>query len=133
LLEAFADEVIPNHATEPLARALGLHLVSHAGSPARGTRYIDPLPVDAAPVVGNVATPTGAVTGALLQLEPATDEMLSSPTGTRRYAPDWPPLLPLATPQDVTNPTDAVVRVLLRFADTFYEEPIPQVVDPFTP
>ena len=131
LLEAFADETVPNRATEPLAAALGLHLVTHSQSPAAGLRYIPPLPVDPAPAIANVASGASNVTGGLMQFDPATHGMLTDPMGARHVMPDWPPVVDLPAPVPVTNPTTQLQKLLRSYADSFYELPAPQLIDPF--
>jgi len=131
LLEAFADETVPNHATEALARAMGLHLVTYSRSPAAGMRYIDALPTDAAPAVANVTAGPNMVTSAIMQFDPATHGMYDTASGTRHYMPDWPPLVRLPQPVPVANPVAELHRLALRYADTFYEMPVPQIIDPY--
>jgi dienelactone hydrolase len=131
LLEAFADETVPNRATEPLAFALGVHLITHSQSPAAGTRYIPPLTVDPAPAIANITAGASLVTGALVQFDPATHGMLTDPTGTRHVMPEWPPAVLLPQPVPVANPTTQLHKLLVAFADSFFELPAPQVIDPF--
>jgi hypothetical protein len=58
--------------------------------------------------------------------------MYLTDSGTRHYDPMWPPLVPLAQPIMVTNPTPAERHMALQFADTFYAGAgAPQVIDPF--
>jgi hypothetical protein len=110
---------------------MGVHLVTHSQSPSAGTRYIPSLPVDAAPAIANVSAGGALVTGALMQFDPATHGMLTDPMGTRNVMPDWPPVVPLPAPVPVTNPTPQLQKLLRTFADSFYELPAPQVIDPF--
>jgi hypothetical protein len=133
LLEAFADETVPNRATEPLAQALGLHWLGYSRQPAAGLRYIEPLPIDSAPAIADVRTGSSLVTAVLVELDPATHGMLVDPMGTRNYQPDWPPATPLPEPVPVENPTAQLRTLLLRFADSFYELGAPEVIDPFSP
>ena len=131
LLEAFADETVPNRATEPLAWALGLHLVTHSQSPVAGLRYVPPLPVDPTPAIANIPAGASTVTGGLMQFDPATHGMLTDPMGTRNVMPDWPPVVDLPSPVPVTNPTTQLQKLLRTYADSFYELPAPQLIDPF--
>jgi hypothetical protein len=130
LLEAIDDESVPNHAAEALARAMGLHLLLHSMSPARGVTHVDPLPTDMVPLAGNIS----GLTAGLLQFDPATHGMYLNDSGTRHYDPMWPPLVPLAAPITVTNPTPAERHMALQFADTYFAgTAAPQVIDPFGP
>jgi len=130
LLEAIADESVPNHANEALARGLGLPLILHSQSPAIGVTHVDPLPTDMAPLAGNL---NGASAG-LLQFDPATHGMFLIQDDQRHYQPIWPPLEPLSAPMQVTEPSSAERRLALQFADTFYAgTAAPQVIDPFSP
>jgi hypothetical protein len=125
LVEARADEIAPNQATGVLAAALGVPLLLHARSPAGGLPTAPPLPAERTPVVANLIAGTSRVTGGLLQLDPATSNVLSAPTDLRRFP----------APAAVENPTAELRRLLLRYADTYFEPipGVPQVIDPFAP
>lgn len=109
LLQARADEAIPNEAGELLASATGATFVA---LPERSTPpRFSTLPAREAP--WTVETP------ALVQLSPATHTMFTSFADVRRTDPDTVPLAPLPTAQRVDNPIELAQHVALRFASTY--------------
>jgi len=109
LLEAFNDEVVPNHATEALAVAWGASQVSIRGSPA--TRVVS-LPAVWPPFVGSPLR-------ALVQLNPAAHTTFTLQQDSRTYQDGSPPFIKLATPAVVDNPIATAHRLALDFMDSF--------------
>ncbi len=100
--EVVGDEVLPNSATNALARALGIPLLAPAFGALPG------IPVEAGPLAGNV----DGQTAALVQFAPANHgDNWSKEAGARKYAPfgeddlDFQ-LLPATIP--VANPVRAI-------------------------
>lgn len=108
LLEAFNDEVVPNHATEALAAAWGASQVLVPGSPA--TRVV-PLPEVWPPFIGSPLR-------ALVQLNPASHTTFTLQQDTRSYEDGSPPFVMLATPKVVDNPIATAHRLALDFMDS---------------
>jgi hypothetical protein len=108
-LEAFNDEVVPNHATESLAAAWGASQVTLPGSPA--TRVV-PLPAVWPPFAGSPLR-------ALIQLNPACHTTFTLQQDSRSYQDGAPPFVKLATPLLVDNPIETAHRLALDFMDSF--------------
>lgn len=108
LLEAFNDEVVPNHATEALAVAWGASQVAVPGSPA--TRVVA-LPAVWPPFVGSPLR-------ALVQLNPAAHTTFTLQQDTRAYEDGSPPFVKLAAPAVVDNPIVTAHRLALDFMDS---------------
>jgi hypothetical protein len=104
-LEAFNDEVVPNHAAESLAAAWGASQVQLAGSPE--TRIV-PLPAVPAPY-------EGAALRALVQLSPATHGFFAYQDGQRTVEDGGPPFVKLAAPWAVDNPIERAHALALDF------------------
>jgi hypothetical protein len=109
LLEAFNDEVVPNHATEALAVAWGASQVTLPGSPA--TRVVA-LPAFWPPFAGSPLR-------ALVQLAPACHTTYTLQQDSRSYADRSPPFVKLPTPVVVDNPIATAHRLALDFMDSF--------------
>jgi hypothetical protein len=109
LLEAFNDEVVPNHATEALAAAWGASQVAVRGSPA--TRVVA-LPAVWPPYVRSPLR-------ALVQLNPAAHTTFTLQQDTRLYEDGSPPFVKLATAKVVDNPIATAHRLALDFMDSF--------------
>jgi dienelactone hydrolase len=104
-LEAFNDEVVPNHAAESLAAAWGASQVSLAGSPPA---RIVPLPEVSAPY-------EGAALRALVQLTPATHGFYTYQDGERTVADGGPPFVAVNPPLAVDNPIERSHALALDF------------------
>ena len=117
-LEAFNDEVVPNHATESLAAAWGLTQVMVSGSPP--TRVV-PLPQVPAPY-------QGAPLRALVQLAPACHSMFTTQTDVRAFQDGGPPFVKRTVPLVVDNPLERAHALALGFLDSF-RQGAPAVVD----
>jgi hypothetical protein len=109
LLEAYNDEVVPNHATESLAAAWSARQVTLVGSPP--TRVV-PLPSAVPPYA---ASPLRA----LVQLAPACHTTFTTQEDTRGYADGSPPFVALPAPMPVDNPIETEHRLALDFMDAF--------------
>ncbi len=109
LLEAFNDEVVPNHATEALAAAWGASQVTLPGSPA--TRVVA-LPAFWPPFARSPLR-------ALVQLAPACHTTFTLQQDSRSYADGSPPFVKLPTPVVVNNPIATAHRLALDFMDSF--------------
>jgi hypothetical protein len=107
LVQARSDELVPNQATELLAVARGATSVSlpSGSEPAR----FAVLPTASAPYE------RGPATIAVLQLTPALHTMFTAFGGERRYQPDFPPFVPLATPEQVDSPIELAHNLALAF------------------
>jgi hypothetical protein len=57
----------------------------------------------------------GPATIAIVQLAPAEHSMFTSFTGQRRYQPDFPPFLPLASAERIDNPTELAHDLAIAF------------------
>ena len=85
MIEVVGDQSMPNLATEPLARAMGLELLSPYLTPVAG---LDAVP---SPARENVSTPLGNVTAALVQYSPAThSDNLKMQFGKLSFYPGFP-------------------------------------------
>ncbi len=96
------DEVVPNRATEALARAAGAQLVG-----------ADPVHTDLAradaPLSANADAAGMRVTRGLYRFPTATHGMLTNREGQQRFAhPPAPPFEPVDPPEPVANPIDEV-------------------------
>lgn len=115
LLQARADEAIPNESGELLATAAGATFVAlpEKSAPPR----FSSLPAVDAPwdvPASNVA---------LVQLSPALHTMFTSFEDVRRTDPNRVPLTPLPAPQRVDNPIELAHRLALRFVTTYRVAP----------
>jgi hypothetical protein len=117
-LEAFNDEVVPNHATESLAAAWRASQLTLADSPP--TRVVS-LPQVAPPVE---RTPLRA----LVQLAPACHSFFTTQTDSRTVEDGGPPFVPRATPLPVDNPIERAHALALDFMDGF-RKGMPRVSD----
>jgi hypothetical protein len=126
LLAAFADEAVPNQASEALAAAMGLQWTSLAFSPA-SPRYVTGMPVATAPVAGNLY---GDVTGALVLVDPATHGMLTRQRGERTFEPEFAPFIELPAPIPVDNPIEELQDLVGHFAESYRATGVPEVADP---
>ena len=115
MVEAFADESMPNQATEALASAYGVHQVALATGTAP-LRYAD-VPAAQAPAGANLATPAGPATGAIVQFAPATHGTLLYPTGKQVHEPVFPPFdrRPVAARETIDNPIGRVQALVTGF------------------
>ncbi len=109
VIEAYADEVVPNQATEPYAAALGLPYLTVSATTAPPGPHWATLARAAAPVTGNL--PSGA-TGGIVQFSPANHGIASSHRDLRDYQTPSPPLVPLAAQMSIFNDVDAAQRML---------------------
>lgn len=109
LLQARADEAIPNESGELLATATGATFVE--------------LPERSAPprfsALPAVRAPWAVSTPAFVQLSPALHTMFTSFEDVRRTDPETVPLVRLPAPQRVDNPIELAHRVALQFASTY--------------
>ncbi|HEY8429538.1 MAG TPA: hypothetical protein VIL20_14230 [Sandaracinaceae bacterium] len=102
------DEVVPNRATEALARAMGAQIVDAE------PRHTD-LARASAPVTNNVELGAGRVTRGLYRFAPATHGLLTRRAGEIRFAhPPEPPFRPI-DPVPVENPIDAALAQAAHF------------------
>jgi hypothetical protein len=108
-LEAFNDEVVPNHATEALAAAWGASQVTLAGSPP--TRVVA-LPDAPPPFAANPLR-------ALVQLDPACHTTFTDQQDTRAYEDGSPPFVMRSPPLVVDNPIQTAHQLALDFMDSF--------------
>jgi dienelactone hydrolase len=128
IVEAYADEVVPNQATEPYAAALGLpYLTISNPSPAPGPRYATFAAGGTTPVTGNL--PSGA-TGGWVQFAPANHGIASTRNQTRDFEIPSPPLVPLASPMPVANEVDAALDMLGGLLET-WRTGTPTLPDPY--
>ncbi len=105
------DEVVPNNATEALARAAGAQIVD-----------ADPVHTDlarvSAPVTANVELSSGRATRGLYRFAPATHGLLSQRHDEQRFVhPPAPPFVP-QDPTPVENPVDAAASQVLHFLES---------------
>lgn len=118
LIEAMNDEIMPNAATEALARAFGLYLLKPSVTVPTGMLVVE------SPGGGNV----GAQTALLVQYQPATHGYnWSAESGTLEYKPGYPfddedvRYPKLAKPITVTEPIyetlDQVTDLLAQYFD----------------
>ncbi len=106
------DEVVPNRATEALARAAGAEMVD-----------ADPVHTDlaraSAPLAANVDVSSGRATRGVYRFAPASHSLLSRRMGTQGFAhPPEPPFTP-QDPVPVDNPIDAAVGQVLHFLESW--------------
>ena len=130
LLSAFADEAVPNQAGEALASTMGLEWVRVSGSPV-APRFVPPLPVKQAPVMGNVTVAGNPVTAATVMIQPATHSMLDRRMGRQTVEPAFPPFVPLPMPVTIENPIVELQTMLGDFAASFLAGQPPTVSNPF--
>ncbi|MBI2058864.1 MAG: hypothetical protein HYT87_03760 [Nitrospirae bacterium] len=112
VLQARSDELIPNQATELLARAMGATFVT-LPSMSEPLRFVD-LPTLRAPYQAGI----GENTIAVVQIAPALHTMFSSFIGDRRYQPDFPPFISLSQPERVDNPIEMVQDLAVAFVES---------------
>jgi len=85
MVEVVGDESMPNRASEPLAKAMGLQLLSPYLNP------VQRLEVVPAPARENISTPLGRATAALVQYSPAThSDNLKKQFGKLSFYPGFP-------------------------------------------
>jgi hypothetical protein len=118
LLQARSDELIPNQSGELLALAVRATSVS-LPSGTEPPRFVT-LPSTQAPY-------EGAPTIALVQMAPALHTMFTAFGGERRWRPDFPPFVPLGTPEQVSSPIEAVHDLAIAFARSLRERGAPRV------
>lgn len=106
------DELVPNSATEALARAAGAPIVG--ADPA----HTD-LPRVEAPVSENVDLGSARVTRGLARFAPATHGLLAQRAGEQRYAHPPEPPFEAIDPVVVANPVDAAVAQLVYFFESW--------------
>lgn len=106
------DEVVPNRATEALARAAGAAIVD-----------ADPVHTDLAradaPLAGNAEATAGRVTRGLYRFSPATHGLLSSRAGEHRFAHPPEPPFEAVDPVAVENPIDGALGQVLHFLESW--------------
>jgi hypothetical protein len=119
-LEAFADEVVSNPATEALAHAWGATQVTLAMRSRATTRVT--LPSVAAPF-------TGTPLHALVQLDPASHQMFTAQSGEHRWQAQFPPFVKQDPPIVFDNPIEIAHSLALLFIDSVLAGP-PSVSDP---
>lgn len=109
---AVDDEVVPNSATEALARACGAPIVDAEPS------FTD-LALAEAPLSENVERDALRLTRGLYTYEPATHGLLSHRDGEQRWV--HPPLPPFESrePSPVSNPIDGAVGQAVHFLDSW--------------
>lgn len=112
LLQAFSDELIPNHAGELLAHQAGATTLVAPGR-TRAPRYVTALPTAPPPLANNLS----GATVAHLNVDPSTHIMFTRFTDQRTYEPSFPPAIPLASPQPIDQPIEWLHRVATSFAD----------------
>jgi hypothetical protein len=118
-LEAFNDEVVPNHAAESLGAAWGASQVTLAGAPPARVVALPPAPPPylAAPLAG------------LVQLDPATHGFYTLQSDTRTVEDGGPPFVKLAAPLTVDNPIERAHALALDFMDSV-RRGAPQIDEP---
>jgi dienelactone hydrolase len=106
------DEVVPNRATEALARAVGGAIVG-----------ADPVHTDLtrleAPLTGNVEVMARRVTRGLYRFSPATHGLLSSRAGEQGFAHPPEPPFTATDPVPVENPVDGAVEQVVHFLESW--------------
>lgn len=130
LLNAFADETVPNQASEALAVALGVEWMT-TGRSAAGPRFIAPVTPRPAPMRANLASAGAAVTAAWAVLTPATHGMQTGHADTSEFEMSFPPFVRRPQPMPIANPIVEVQRMTAEFADTYVRTGTPTLVDPF--
>jgi hypothetical protein len=106
------DELVPNSATEALARASGAPIVG-----------ADPVHTDLsraeAPVSENVELDSGRVTRGLYRFAPATHGLISQRSGDQAFEHPPEPPFEAIDPVVVTNPVDSAVAQLVYFFESW--------------
>jgi hypothetical protein len=126
---AHLDEVVPNVANEALARGIGLEPVDLPGQ-AVDLAYWPMGHAVAGPVSGNLTVAGASVTGAFIQLEPATHVMLSDQRDERDYDLSMgPPFRKLAASVNVDNPTSRLQAIVATFVADYYQGNVPRVTE----
>ena len=120
-LEAFSDETVPNSATEALAAAWGVTQVMLAQK-STATRLVT-FPLATAPY-------TAMPVRALVQLDPASHQMITVQDGQRAYVIGFPPFMKLPAPEKFDNPVELVHALAVGFAESFRTTGTPSVPDP---
>ena len=128
VVEAYADEVVPNQATEPYAAALGLPYLTIAHPMAPPGAHYATFTTSATPVSANL--PSGA-TGGWVQFAPANHGVASTRHETREFMIPSPPLVPLPAPIAVTNEIDAVLGMLGAAAQSWVMTGTATIRDPY--
>jgi hypothetical protein len=111
LLQSFGDELIPNQSGELLAHQAGATTVVIPGR-SRVPRYVTALPTGAPPLSNNL----NGATVAHLNVDPSTHIMFTRFTDQRTYEPEFPPVVPLASPQTIDQPIEWLHQVATAFA-----------------
>lgn len=115
-LEVLNDEVMPNVATEALARAFGLHVLRPNVDPPMGLQQVE------SPASANVATQTAV----LVQYGPATHgRNWRARSGTMNYVPGYPhegdqPYPMFATPITIAEPLYETHAQLAEILATYF-------------
>lgn len=117
LLQAKADELIPNQGTELMMKAMGATSVTLPTN-SEPPRFVT-LPIANAPY----RAPNGEPTIAVAQISPALHTMFTGFQGERRYQPDFPPFTPLPAPEIVSNPIERVHEIAVAFANSVRQGP----------
>lgn len=127
MANAVADESVPNQASEALAAAIGLQLAPVDSARTSALPYVpaSAIPATTIPVSGNVTVDGKALTAAYFELDPATHGMITHAHGQRKYMAPFPPFVPRTTPEQVDNPTAALLRRLGDYADTYVKTGTP--------
>ena len=123
---AYDDESVPNVATESLARAIGMPMVSTSTHPPRFTD----LQTTASPVSDNVVydTMNSQTTRALFTYDPASHTMLYLRTGESDFNhPVAPPFTHRMTPTTWNNPVDAAQDQMINFFNTWLSTSTAQI------
>jgi hypothetical protein len=128
-IEAIGDEVMPNIATEALARAYGLHVLKPNLDVPAGMLQIE------SPAAANVNNQTAV----LVQYAPATHGMnWSAEQGTLQYVPGYPhdgedmfPKLPM--PITINEPIYETLDQVIEILATHFTQQAPRVRSTHTP
>ncbi|HJZ86962.1 MAG TPA: hypothetical protein VKN99_17440 [Polyangia bacterium] len=126
LTEALGDEAVPNHSTEPLARALGLESVP-VGGRTPVLRFAPGMASAPAPLTGNAS----GATAAFVQFDPSPGALLLKQRGVHEFQPDFPPFVKLQTPVMLDNPIERTHLLMLHFLTSTRDTGAATVIDPF--
>lgn len=130
MLNAYADEAVPNIANEHLAGAMGLSFGQLALGGAPRLDYIVPAPSPvAAPISGNLTVGGQKTTAVMVQFGQATHIMITRQRGQRTHDTRKRPFAPLAAPVTIDNPIEALQGILVGVARDFYAGRTPTVAD----
>jgi len=125
MVNAFADEIVPNQSSQSLARALGLAWVTTGRSPQGGPLYIDGMATAPAPVAGNV----DGATRVALEVADASHGMITRVNALRTVEPGGPPFEPIDPPIALVNPIVELLDMLIAYVDTYREGAAPELRD----